>query len=288
MRHDLILLLALPLFVLSVRVAWAQADRPGGGPAGPAAEIAQAAKAWVESLNDGQREVAQFAFDAEERFDWHYVPRRRDGLAVKDMSGPQQDAARRLIRATLSQQGAVKVEAIMALESVLAEIESGRSSFRDPENFAFTLFGEAGSPPWGWRVEGHHLSVNVAVAPDGTITITPTFTGTNPARIPSGPREGERIQKDEYFLALELAQSLDAAQREAAVLQERSLGNIVTGPGRGDALKAPQGVPVSDLTEDQRALLMRLVETYVGLARDEVGARYMDLIREGLDETRFA
>lgn len=289
MRHELILFLALPFFLFGSQIVRAQADGSGGrNMSSAAAEIAAAARGWIATLDEAQRRAACFAFEDEERFDWHYFPRRREGLALMDMSAGQQEAARALIRATLSKQGAMKVEAIMALEAVLAEIEGGRSSFRDPENYAFTMFGEPGETPWGWRVEGHHLSVNITVTAADSIAATPAFTGTHPARIPSGQHEGERIQKDEYFLALDLAQSLDEKQREAAVLQDRSLGNIVTGPGRADALKEPQGLPVSTLSEEQRGLLLRLVATYIGLARDEVGARYMDLVREGLDETRFA
>jgi hypothetical protein len=204
------------------------------------------------------------------------------------MSPSQHAAAIGLLRAGLSAKGAERAQAIMALESVLADLEGSSRRFRDPANYAFVVFGTPGVAPWAWRVEGHHLSVNVTVAAPGHAAFTPLFTGTHPARIPAGPRQGERVQALEVELGLELVQSLDEHQLAGALLQARSLGDIVAGPGRPDALATPQGLPVPDLTAPQQAKLLQLVETYVGLARDEFGRPYMDLVRAGLDATRFA
>jgi hypothetical protein len=124
--------------------------------------------------------------------------------------------------------------------------------------------------------------VNVTVAAEGRAAFTPLFTGSNPARVPSGPRAGERLQGDEVELALALVSSLDARQLGAAMLRGRSFGDILAGPGRPDALATPEGLPATALTEAQRATLLRLIETYVGLARDEFGRPYLELVRAGL------
>jgi hypothetical protein len=247
--------------------------------------MAVAASAWLAASVGAHGAQVPFADDA--RRDWHYVPRRRPGLALRDMTPPQRVAAAALLRAGLSARGAERAEAIMALESVLGDIEGSRR-FRDPANYAFLVFGAPGIAPWGWRVEGHHLSVNVTVPAPGHAAFTPLFTGSHPARIPSGPRRGERLQKQEVDLGLELVRSLDARQSAGALLGDTSLGDIVSGPGRPDALATPQGLLVSDLSAAQRGKLLELVETYVGLARDEFGRPYMDLVRAGLADTRFA
>lgn len=248
--------------------------------------MARAARGWLAALprTDG----AQVPFPSEARRDWHYVPRSRPGLALRDMTEPQRAAATALLRAGLSTRGADRAAAIMALESLLADLEGSSRRFRDPLNYAFVVFGTPGVAPWGWRVEGHHLSVNVTVAADGRAAFTPLFTGSNPARVPSGPRAGERLQADEVELALSLVSSLDARQLAAATLRGRSFGDIVAGPGRLEALATPEGLLATELTEAQRATLVRLIETYVGLARDEFGRPYLDLVRAGLDATRFA
>ena len=250
--------------------------------------IAKAASDWLAVLDTGQRTEGTYAFDDDERFDWHYTPRSRDGVALRDMSPAQKGAALALLRATLSAKGVMKAEAIMALEAVLAEVEGSSLRYRDPENYLVTVFGEPGSYPWGWRFEGHHLSINVTLSSPRTVSVTPLFTGTNPARIPVGPRAGERVQGDEYNLGLELAQSLTEAQREAAIIGTGSLGNIVAGPGNAQRISTRAGVAVSALSDAQRSLLLRLIESYVGLARDEIGRPYMALVRDGLGESRFA
>lgn len=251
-------------------------------------QIARAAVAWLTVLDPDQLRAAQFAFTDDERFDWNFTPRRRQGLPLRDMRAPQRLAALALIGATLSTKGATKTEAIRALEAVLRAIEGASPRYRDPENYAVSVFGDPEAYPWGWRLEGHHLSINVTIAGPRVVSVTPTFTGSNPARMPPGPRAGERVQQAEYRLALKLVQGLKPAQLHAAVLQDTSFGNIVAGPGRAEALKQPQGVAYQDLDLPQQAVLMALIETYVGLARDEIGRPYMALVRQGLGGTRFA
>jgi hypothetical protein len=226
--------------------------------------IAGAAADWLETLSDDQRATAVWPFESTERGNWHYAPRTRNGLALRDMTDRQQTAAHDLLNATLSEQGAQKARAIMALEDVLREIEGGRrGGRRDPLNYACTVFGTPGSPPWGWRIEGHHLIVNITAAPSGELAVTPTFWGANPARIPSGERAGERTLEGEYHVALELAQTLTPGQRQDAVVSDRSVGNIVTERGRARALETPRGLECGDLDDRQRALLSALVSAYV-------------------------
>lgn len=251
------------------------------------AAIAAAARAWQQAMGD-KASAGAFAFTEDERFDWAYTPGYRKGVPIRDMTPAQRAAAAALMRSTLSVPGVAKAEAIMALEAVLAEVEGSSLDYRDPEKYFISVFGAPGRHPWGWRLEGHHLSVNVTVAAPGAVSLTPVFLGSNPAEIPGGPRKGERVQRDEYALALRLAESLDAGQRDRVLLRDRSLGNVVAGPGRGDRLKTPQGLPVASLTADQQVILMQLVAAYVGLARDEIGRPYMDLVRAGWADTRLA
>ena len=154
--------------------------------------------------------------------------------------------------------------------------------------YAFTLYGQPGEPPWGWRVDGHHLAVNVTVATERDIVLTPLFLGTNPAKVPRGPFAGKQIQKDEAVRALTLVNSLSAEQRGRAVLRDRSVGNILAGPGQLDRVREFEGIRYTDLTEDQRRQLMELIEVYVGAARDDIGHPYLELIRADLLELYFA
>lgn len=250
--------------------------------------VTAAAVAWRDALDADQRQSAVFPFDHAERFRWHYFPHSGPGLTLREMTPEQDHLAREMIRSVLSRTGADKVRVIMGLETILQRMEGSSPDYRDPRAYAFTLYGEPGTPPWGWRVDGHHVAVNVTVASDNTIAVTPLFLGSHPAKIPAGPLAGEAVQIKEYFLALELRQSLTPAQQKLAVLAERTPGNIITGPGRADRIGEPQGIVYGALDEKQQAQLMRLIETYVGTARDEIGQPYLDLVRGESAQLRFA
>src|SRR5688572_14785608 len=107
--------------------------------------MADAAKAWLASV--GSARGAQYAFRDEARLDWHYVPRARPGLALRSMTPVQRSAATALLRSGLSAKGAAKAEAIMALQGVLADLESSMRRWRDPLEYGFAVFGTPGVAP---------------------------------------------------------------------------------------------------------------------------------------------
>ncbi len=242
------------------------------------AAMGHAARQFRDGLSSDQQRVACWRFAAVERGDWHYAPRQRHGLALRAMDERQQAAAYGLLASALSPIGNQQARAIMALETVLDELEQGQRQ-RDPLNYAFTLFGDPDETPWGWRVEGHHLIINATIASPAAAAITPTFWGSNPARIPHGQRAGERIMAHEHLLGLELAQSLSDDQRAQALLQASSIGNVITERGRAQALQTPGGLGFTHLDEAQRTMVMALVDAYVGKASDVIGRPYLERLR---------
>jgi hypothetical protein len=218
---------------------------------------------FLNTLAADKRQRAMFTFDNRERFDWHYIPRRRDGLALKAMNEAERAAAHRLLHSSLSEIGYRKAIDIMQLEDVLRQLEFFSLS-RDPENYAFTVFSTPEAAfPLGWRVEGHHLSLNFTVASRAHGALTPAFMGANPAEVRQGPRKGLRVLAQEQDLAFELMGRLDPTQRRKALIATRSFGDIVSGPRRTDELKAPVGLPVAEMTPPQRDGVMRLLEAYI-------------------------
>jgi len=249
---------------------------------------AQAA-AFLATLTAEQRRAARFAIDSPERVDWHYVPRARRGIALRSMDARQRAAAHALLRAALSDAGYRKATGIFALESVLRRIETF-SFNRDPDNYAWTVFGapEDASGPWGFRVEGHHLSLNFAFAAGGE-AVTPSFLGANPARVPSGPLEGQRVLGAQEDLARELVRGFAPAHRAQAVIGARSLGDIVTGPGRGDALRTPAGLAIGEMDAPHRSLAERLIDEFLGNLRTELAEAQRARVRDaGLETVHFA
>jgi hypothetical protein len=252
--------------------------------------VAAAALSLLESLGEARRRKVVFPFASEERTDWHYIPRTRPGAALKDLSTEQRALVFALLRTTLSDQGMQKVEGVIQLEGILGEITSN-SWFRDPENYAVAVFGDpAGEQPWGWRFEGHHLSLSFTVLPGNGIAVTPAFFGANPAQVPKKhSHAGLRVLKREHELAFQLIGGLNAAQRKTAILRPNSFGDILTGPGREDSLRQPQGLALAAMDAQQRGQVFDLVEAYVRNMRAHVVEQELSAMREaGIEKLHFA
>lgn len=255
----------------------------------PWVAMAHAVGAFLAALEAEKRQRSLFAFDNPERFNWHYIPRRRQGLPLKAMTDTERAAAHQLLQSTLSEPGYRKAVDIMRLEEVLRQTEFFPSS-RDPENYAFTVFSSADAPfPLGWRLEGHHLSLNFTLVTDNYGAVTPAFMGAHPAAVRTGPLKGLRVLAREQDLAFDLVHSLDAGQRHKTIIGTRSFGDIVSGPGRSDSLKSPAGLPLAQMRPAQRDQTLRLIEEYVGnLRRDLADAQLRRVYEAGLDSLHFA
>jgi hypothetical protein len=266
----------------------ASAPAPAGAAAEAAGPIAEAARAFLASLDDGQRARATRSFEDGERYEWFFTPVARTGLPLKEMTTAQRAAALDLLRAATSSQGYLKATGVMHLEGILAVLE-GRPDRRDPENYHFWIFGSpSADQPWGWRFEGHHVSLNYTSA-DGVTVATPSFIGANPARVRSGPYAGWRLLPNEEDLARALVRSLDPGQRERTVISTTAPRDIITGNDRRASLERMEGLPASAMTAEQRALLFRLLAEYVDNAdRSIAGPRLARIQEVGIDRLHFA
>lgn len=256
-------------------------------------EMAAAAKNLRASLSPEQTQKITFGFDDPLRHDWHFIPRPRKGLTLKDMSGEQKALAQALLASGLSQSGYVKAETIISLEQILYSMEHGKGPVRDPELYFFNIFGEPGSTdpkqPWGWRVEGHHLSLNFTVVGDRGVVGGPTFMGTNPAEVKSGPRQGLRVLGAEEDLARKLVKSLDDARRKKAIVQETAPKDILSLAARKAKPLEPAGVLVPDLNSEQKELLNSIIVLYAERLRPELAGHDLGkILKAGVDRVGFA
>ena len=251
-----------------------------------AQRIADAASRFLAGLDETQRRQAMVAFDSDNRRDWHYSPRSRQGLTLGEMKPAQRAAAHALFASVLNQRGLQAIENVRIVEGVLREQQG---SFRDPDRYYVTIFGAPGRLPWGWRLEGHHLSLNVALAAPGRITATPFFLGAHPATVRDGPHKGLRPLGPAEDLARQLMASLSEEQRRTAIIAERSFGEIVASPGRERDLAQPVGLPLSAMDGAARNLVEALVDRFVGtLAPDLAAVQKQRVIEQELGRFRFA
>jgi hypothetical protein len=255
-----------------------------------AASMATAAKAFVAGLSSEQRARTLLPFDGEERFNWHFVPRRRQGLPFKEMEERQRQLAHAFLKAGLSQKGYLKATTVISLEDILRVLEAGRGPERDPELYYFSFFGEPSErESWGWRVEGHHLSLNFTVVSGRLIASTPQFFGANPAEVKDGPKKGLRTLPAEEDLARELLHALDPAHRTEAVIATDAPRDIITGNSRKAEIGEPKGLAVARMDRRQRGLLVALLDEYARCMPDAVARERLRRLREaGLDKIHFA
>jgi Protein of unknown function (DUF3500) len=254
------------------------------------ATMASLAKALLETLPAPQRQVMQWPFETDERRNWHFVPRERAGVPLEAMAADAKAAVHDLLRHALSEVGYRKATDIMALEEPLGLIENHQRHYRHPENYSVTVFGDPGRLPWGWRIEGHHLSLNFTALSEELIAVTPTFFGSNPAKVPDGyPMAGHRALARETDLSFELIRGLDEAQRARATIAESAPADIITIPGREDWLRERQGLPLAAMSEGLRNLAMELVADFTqSLRHDLAEAEFARIRGAGIEQIHFA
>jgi hypothetical protein len=255
-----------------------------------AQRIAEAANRFLASLDTAQRLRALIAFEADNRIDWHYIPRNRSGLSLGEMQPAQAAAARALFATVLNDEGLRLLDGVRLLEGVLREQQG---SFRDPARYFVSVFGTPGRFPWGWRFEGHHLSLNVTLPAAGHVAVTPFFAGAHPATVATNVRDGAnrgfRLLGTSEDLARQIMAGLSAQQRQTAIIADRSFGEIVASPQRERDLGQPRGLELGQMAGAQRALVEALMDRFLGtLAPDLVAAQKKRVMDQGLAAFRFA
>ena len=261
-----------------------------------AAAMAKAATQFLGSLTPEQKAKAAFAFDSDDRLRWHFIPNemfQRKGLMIKDMNEAQRRLAHDLLRSGLSARGYNKITAIIELEDILKAIETGGKMARNKEEYLFSVFGSpAAKGHWGWRVEGHHISLRFTIA-DGAVnrqlSSSPMFLGANPAEVRDGDKKGLRVLGEEEDAARALVMALPADLQKQAIINAVAPTDIVT-MNTNDIKPLPdQGITFASLQPNQQALLTRLIEVYTSNMETDVAAERMAKIKgAGLDKVRFA
>jgi hypothetical protein len=238
----------------------------------PLSEMTESAQRLVALLDEAQRAKCVQALDGVGRETWNFVPdrfiepdRRRLGLPLTEMTSQQRLLTHALLSTTLSSQGYRKTVSIMALEQVLFDLEN-RNPIRNADLYYLSVYGQPDDRgTWGWRFEGHHLSLNVTMVDGRQVSLTPTFFGTNPAQVRQGPLEGLRVLAAEEDLARAFVQSLSAAQRAKATVRHDVPSDILSGNQpeiEAEMFSATAGIGFEELLPEQQRTLLGVVQHY--------------------------
>jgi hypothetical protein len=217
----------------------------------------------------------------------------RKGVSFGEMSTEQRVLAHHLIQSPLSSQGYLKAAGIMRVDEILKDLAGGARSDTLPifgqDKYWIGIFGNPSADEvWGWQLDGHHLALNFTVVGD-EIAVTPAFLGSDPAEIRSGLDAGWYVLAKENTRGRQLFESLDKSQRSKALLEGKTPGDVIAGPGRADKLKTITGLPAAEMTAQQRRLLMRLLHEYLdNLEPDLAAAQAVRIDAAGTDKMHFS
>jgi len=231
------------------------------------------------------------AFDGEERTSWAYIPQERVGLPLGEMDDKQRDKLRDLLRSGLGPGGFERVQGVIGLEEVLFA-QSGRSATRDPGLYFVINYGvPSTSGPWGWRFEGHHLSVNFTVLDNQIVSGTPAFFGASPAHVADDAEvsPGLRPLGVEQDLGLQLVGSFEGELGSQVIIAAAAPDDILTSNSPTAEMGPPEGVAYADMSEQQQALMLELLGSYAARMNPALAEYQMAKIRQaGIERLHFA
>lgn len=259
----------------------------------------QAAQKYRSGLSKDQLAKTSFAFDDAERLNWHFIPRERKGLPLRELEGDSLKAAHGLIASGLSQAGYDQALSIMSLEEVLYLLEPGdraeRRERRNPGKYYISIFGTpSDTGKWGWRLEGHHISLNYTLDKGDVISSTPEFFGTNPANIEAGPERTIRPLGTEEDIARQILKLCTPEQMKVVLIDKTAPGDLRVGPNTQAPSAQPEttppvGIPAAKMSADQKKLLAELLGEYLkNMPADISGRRRATLMQAGIDNIYFA
>ncbi|HUF48341.1 MAG TPA: DUF3500 domain-containing protein [Vicinamibacterales bacterium] len=253
------------------------------------APVREAAERFLGALTPAQRARTTFALDDDEWRLWNNVHRyTRQGVSFQEMTAEQRERGFDLMRAGLSARGFRQSRDIMRLNGYLAELLNRFDEYGELL-YHLTVMGEpSASSPWGWQLDGHHLIVNYFVLGD-QVVMTPTFMGSEPVTVASGPYADAMVLQAEERAGLAFMQALGPAERAAATIGAAKTGNNALAQAFRDNLVLDYaGLRASRLTPAAREQLMAIIGLFVGHMADGHARVKMDEVRAHLDDTWFA
>jgi Protein of unknown function (DUF3500) len=278
--------------LVALLVALAAPQSLNSAPPGIGQTMSDAASAFLSDLNAEQKSKATFPFEHDQRFEFRFTPRARTGLPLKEMSDAQRGKAHALLKTGLSMRGYTTATTIIGLENVLRAIEPPRTGpnaiVRDPELYFLSIFGTPGKSPWGWKFEGHHISVNFTLVDNAPVVFAPSFFGSNPAIVRDGPQKGTRALREEEEAGRALLGAFDAAQRAKVIFDVTAPRDMITGENRESRPLPPGGIAAREMTPAQRRLLEQIIDVYLGRVSPDLAEARLDALQKaGLDTITF-
>jgi hypothetical protein len=268
-------------------------------------EIKQVAISLYRSFDKMQNISGMLDFNDTSRLKWNNLPvglRARVGTSIGNMNDDQRKLLHRILSVSLSSQGYLKATSIMHLDDLLNRYSDSlfykkeisdttygflKSLLWSHRNFYFAFFGKPTNSIWGYKLEGHHLSINFTFVND-KISVTPYFMGTDPAEYPISEYAGWRVLGQEEDLGIKLIHLLTPAQQKKATMSSEVPKDIITAAESGKRLINYWGIPGTEMDSTQKVILQFIIREFVfNLEYDKAVIEYAKIIKAGIDKIYF-
>ena len=292
------------------------------------ADVVGAADAFLATLSEQERAVAQIDLKSSLAVRWTNFPggsNVRNGVFYRDLKPEQVDAAMKVARVALGEEGFARFQEVRAADDEFAKGRGGRGPGepgRPPEkkdggdrpqrksgdpaqkkgggpggfggggamfgsgNYMIAILGKPSqTTPWILQLGGHHLAINLY------------YKGTNGAATPYHVAAQPTVWKDDQGKTHDplapmrdslhsLLVSLTPEQEKQAKLEAR-FNDVYVGPGKDGKFPArSQGVLVAELSDSSKNFVKQAIAAWTGDSPQ--GAEYQKLYEADLDKVKVS
>jgi hypothetical protein len=234
-----------------------------------AQSMAETTQELISSLDRKKRNELVYEFENSSREHWHFFPNwsGRKGIPLSQFSNRQKGFIKELLHLLLTSEAFQEQENIRLIHGL-------RKDLTDPNNpmnlYYLSIFGSPSTNRnWGWRFEGHHLSLNCTLVDGKLFSVTPSFWGSSPIRANDGDDHQIEVFVEEQTLCLSLIDSFTDSQKLKAGLNRSKGPQATPNIFREDFLN-DQGLSFSELNSTQQELLRRLIFAFAQKYRPEI------------------
>ncbi len=260
--------------------------------------VVAAANAFIARLSTSQQATLLQAYNSTNVTKWSNLPvnsTNRIGLRLDALTTAQQIAALAVVQAatgTSANEGFNEIQQIRAADDNLTA-NGGGSTYGSGVYLIAFLGTPSTTGTWQLQFGGHHLATNITYS-NGTVTgATPKFEGVEPLSFTTTntnvlPIGTYAPMSSEAASMLAMIGGLTMAQQATAKLAQ-TFNDVVLGPnGNGQFPTTKVGIPCSQLSAAQQALVLAAMRPWVNDSDDATAASLLTTYQNQLDNTYIA
>lgn len=253
-------------------------------------EIVCAAQALMETLSEEERDTLVLDFsDKAARTTWSNLPGvERNGLQLGDLSQESHAAVLQFASVVLSEEGYQDFVGGLAADDYLATLGGGAGpggggpggggGGYGSEYYSIAFIGEPSTTgDWMIQIGGHHMAFNITYV-GGQGYPVPYHQGMEPKASFTINAESFAPMASEGAALVALFDSFSQDELAASYLSGQSFADVLIGPDNGSGVLPSDypsqsnraGVLVTDLSQEQRALVIAVLQEWLGDYHGEI------------------